>query len=124
MKLVDSLSTDVLRDRMNFVVKIEDMIIQKCLRCYGHVIRRDINSQIHEVMEVEISEKKKKGRPRKLWEECVKKDLERYGLRIEDAYGRKKWRELSKNYQPRPAGIMALKQTLLLCVTTHKSGKS
>ena len=43
-------------------------------------------------MEVEITGKRKKGGPRKSWEECVK-DLELYGLRREDAYGRKKWRE-------------------------------
>ena len=36
----------------------------------------NINSQIREVMEVEITGKRKKGRPRKSWEECVKKDLE------------------------------------------------
>ena len=41
---------------------------------------RGDSSQIGEVMEVEISGKRKKGQPRKLWEECVKKDLKRYGL--------------------------------------------
>ena len=42
------------------------------------------NSQIREVMDLEITGKSKKGRPRKIWEECVKKDLERYSLRRED----------------------------------------
>ena len=60
---------------------------------YGHVIRRDISSQIREIMEHEILGKRKKGGPRKLWEECIKKDLERYGLRRQDAYDRVKWRE-------------------------------
>ena len=46
-----------------------------------------------EVMEIEITGKRNKGRPRKSWEECVKKDLERYGLRREDAYDQKKWQE-------------------------------
>ena len=41
-------------------------------------------------MEVEITGKRKKGRPKKLWEECIKKDLERYGLRIEEGYDQKK----------------------------------
>ena len=36
-------------------------------------------------MEVGIGGKRKKGRPRKSWEECVKKDLEQYGLKREDA---------------------------------------
>ena len=35
----------------------------------------------------------RKIEPRKSWEECVKKDLERCGLRREDAYDRVKWRE-------------------------------
>ena len=93
MRLVDRLSTDVLRDRMGGVVKVEDMIIQSCLRWYTHVMRGDINSQIREVSKVEITGKRKKGRPRKSWEECIKKDVKRYGLRREDAYDRKKWQE-------------------------------
>ena len=75
------------------VVKTEDMIVQSRLWWYGHIMRGDINSQIREVLEVEITGKRKKGRPRKSREECLKKDLERYGFRREDAYDRKKWRE-------------------------------
>ena len=85
VRLVDTVSTDVFRDRVGVAVKIEDMIIQSRIGWYGHVMRADINSQINEVMEVEITGKIKKDRPRKLWEECIKKDLERYRLRREDA---------------------------------------
>ena len=85
VRLVDRLLTDVLRDRVGVVVKIEDTIIQNRLRWYGHVIRRDINSQIREVMELETTGERKKARPRKWWEECIKKDLERHGLRREYA---------------------------------------
>ena len=93
VRLVDRVSSDVLRDKVGIVVTIKDFIIQRRLRGYGHVIRQDIGSQIREVMEHEIPGKRKKGQPRKSWEECVKKDLERYGLRREDAYDRVKWRE-------------------------------
>ena len=93
VRLVDRVSTDFLRDKVGVVVTIKNSIIQRRLRWYGHVIRRDISSQIREVMEHEIPGKRKKGRPRKSWEECVKKDLERYGLRREDVYDRVKWRE-------------------------------
>ena len=93
VRLVDRVSTDLLRDRVGVVVTIEDFIIQRRLRWYGDVIRRDTSSQKREVMEHEITWKRKKGRPRKSWEECIKKDLERYGLRREDAYDRVKWRE-------------------------------
>ena len=87
MRLVDRVSTDVLHDRVGVIVKTEDVIIWSHLWWYGHVIRGHINYQIREV-EVEIM---KKGQPRKLWKECVKKDLEQYSLRWEDAYNRKKW---------------------------------
>ena len=93
VRLVDRVSTDVLRGKVGVVVTMEDFLIQRRLRWYGHVIRRDISSQIREVMEHEMPWKGKKGRPRKSWEECIKKDLERYGLRREDAYNRVKWRE-------------------------------
>ena len=42
-------------------MKIEDMIIQSHLQWYGHVMRGDITWQIREVMEVEITGKRKKG---------------------------------------------------------------
>ena len=37
-------------------MKIEDMTIQSNLPWYGNVIYRDINSQMREVMELEIRE--------------------------------------------------------------------
>ena len=83
VRLVDRLSTFVLCNMGGVFVNIEDMIIQSRLRWYGNVARRDINSQIREAMEDEITGKRKKGRPRKSWEECVKKDFQRYGLRRE-----------------------------------------
>lgn len=49
--------------RIEFIVVV---LIQNRLRWYGHVMRGDINFQIREVMELEITEKKKKRRPRKL----------------------------------------------------------
>ena len=69
------------------------MIIQSHLWWYGQAIHGGINSQIHEVMEVEINEKKKKCQPKTSCEECIKKDLELYGLRRDDAYNREQWRE-------------------------------
>ena len=54
VRLVDRVSTDILRDRVGVVMKIEDMIIHIRLRWYGHV-RGDIILQIREAMEVEIT---------------------------------------------------------------------
>ena len=57
MRLVDRVFTNFLCDRVRVALKIEDMIIQSCLWCYGHVMHGCINSQLHEVMEVEITGK-------------------------------------------------------------------
>ena len=93
VRLVDRLSTDVFCDSLG-VAKIENMIIQSRMRWCGHVMRGDVNFQICEIMKVEITGKRKKARPVKLWEEWVKKDLERYDLTKEDPYDRKIWREV------------------------------
>ena len=52
VRLVDRVLTDVHRDRVGVVVKIEDMI--------SHVKHGDIDPQILQVMEVEITAKRKK----------------------------------------------------------------
>ena len=39
VRLVDRMSTDMLRDKVGVVVKTKDVVIQSCLWCYGHVIR-------------------------------------------------------------------------------------
>ena len=49
-----------------------------------------------EVMELEITGERKKGRRRELWKECIKKDPERCGLRRGDTYDQEKWREQYK----------------------------
>ena len=72
----DRVPTGVLHDRVGVILKIGD-IIQSCLPKY---------------MEVEINGKRKKGQPRKVWEECIK-EFEQYGLRKEDVYNQNKWQE-------------------------------
>ena len=61
VRLVNRVLTDALRDRVGVVVKIKDRIIQSCLQWYGHAMCEEINSLIREVIEVEITGKKKKG---------------------------------------------------------------
>ena len=107
---------NVFQDRVGVAVKIEDMIIQSYLQWYGHVICQDINSQIHEVMELEITGRRKKGPPRKLWKECIKKDLEQNGLKERMCMIEKngKSKSTKKIANPRQLSLMALKRTLLL----------
>ena len=79
------------RERDRYIVSgLNFMCPWSCIiQCSGHVMRGYINSQIREVMEVEITGKRKKGRPKKSWEEGVEKDLEQCRLRKEDPYDRR-----------------------------------
>ena len=87
VRLFDRVLNDVVYNRVSVVVKIED-IIRSHLWWYSHVMRGHISSQTHEVMEAEITGKRKKGR-----------DI---------------WNDQGNCEEPRPAGIMTLKLTLLL----------
>ena len=60
VRLIDRVLNDVLCDRVG-VVKIHNVIIQSRHWWYDHVMHGDINSQICEVMEIEITGKRKKG---------------------------------------------------------------
>lgn len=70
------------------------MILQSSLQWYGHVTRQDINFQIQEVMELEITEKGEEGSTKEMVGrvmEYMEKDLDRCDLRREDAYDQEKW---------------------------------
>ena len=55
------------------------MLVNTCLRRYGHVFHQVTNYQMWEVMELEVGGKKKG--PSDLWKECVKNHLEQIGLK-------------------------------------------
>ena len=85
LRLVNRVSSNSLREKVEVVVKIEDILRHSCLQWHGHVIRRYTNSQIHEAMELEIVGERKKGCQRKFWEKFVQSDLARFELKGEDA---------------------------------------
>ena len=85
VKLVDRVSSDILKERLGVVVKKEDILAHSCL-C--HTISRDTDLQILEVVEVEIEGLREKGCLRKSWEECMKHGLVRFALKQEDAEDR------------------------------------
>ena len=63
VRLFDRVLTDVPCDIVGVVMKIDDMIVQSRLQWYGHVMYIDISSQKRDVIEVEITEKRKKVDP-------------------------------------------------------------
>ena len=63
------------------------------VRCYGHVLRRDDDSLLRVALNLEVSGKRKRGRPKKTWKKQVEEETEKIGLKKEDALRRDKWRE-------------------------------
>ena len=60
------------------------------VRWYGHVLRRDDNSVLRVALDVEVSEKRKRGRPKKTCKMLVDEETEKIGLKKGDAVNRAK----------------------------------
>ena len=55
------------------------------VRSYGHVLKRDDNSVLRVALDLEVSGKRKQGRPKKTWKKQVKEETEKIGLKKENA---------------------------------------
>ena len=58
------------------------------VRWYGHVLKRDDNSVLRVALNLEVSGKRKRGRPKKTWKKQVEDETQK-----EDALRRDKWRD-------------------------------
>ena len=63
------------------------------VRWYGHVLRRDDDSVLRVALNLEVTGKRKRGRPKKTWKKQVEEETEKVGLKKEDALRRDKWRD-------------------------------
>ena len=59
---------------------------------YGHVLRRDDDSVLRVALNLEVTGKRKRGRPKKTWKKQVEEETEKVGLKKEDALRRDKWK--------------------------------
>ena len=62
-------------------------------RWYVHVLSRDDDSVLRVALDLEVSGKKKRGRPKKTWKKQVEEETEKIGLKKEDALNQAKWRD-------------------------------
>ena len=65
---------------------------QSRLSWFGHVERRDGDSWLRKVRNLEIAGVSGRGRPRKNWEQVISEDLRVKGLQREIAQNRAEWR--------------------------------
>ena len=66
----------------------------KCrrIRWAGHVLRRDQDNILRQVVIGNPEGRRPRGRPRQKWWKQVRRDLERIGATEEDAEDRERWR--------------------------------
>ena len=57
------------------------------------VLRRDDDSVLRVALNLEVTGKRKRGRPKKTWKKQVEEETEKIGLKKEDALRRDKWRD-------------------------------
>ena len=66
--------------------KLEDIIKERRLRLFGHVLRMDNSRTAHQATQWELrGYKRKPGRPRKNWVDVIKRDLQQMDLTWEEA---------------------------------------
>ena len=61
------------------------------LRWYGHIMRRDQEYVGRKVMEMELPEKRKRGRPKRRFLDVVKEDMRKVSAKETDVEDRTFW---------------------------------
>ena len=108
-KLTDKIPSNELRGRLG-LNNIEEMLQWGRLRWYGHVLRMSPDVWPRKVLDVKVEGRMPRGRPRKTWMECVKKDMKTAGIKPELANDRFAWRrkikpqDMTKSVQPSDTG--------------------
>ena len=70
------------------------------LRWFGHVMRREEGSCEGQIMDMEVGGRRKRGRPRTGWKDCVVADGRGNNLDLGMAEDTSSWRRLAKNSDP------------------------
>ena len=92
-KVVDRKTTNEQMDMLGLKETIDRLATANGVRWNRHVLRRDDDSVLRVVLNLEVSGKRKQERPRKTWKKQVEEETEKIGLKKEDALRRDKWRD-------------------------------
>ena len=84
---------------------IDEIVERGRLRWFGHVERKPRENWVSACRGFVVAGTKSKGRSRKTWEECVKKDLNCRSLKAEMAQDRSNWRSLIGRQRPTRASM-------------------
>ena len=92
-KVVDRKTTEEQMDMLGLKETTDRLATANGVRWYGHVLRRDDDSVLRVALNLEVSGKRKRGRPTKTWRKQVEEETEKIGLKKEDALRQDKWRD-------------------------------
>ena len=85
----------IINEHIRSTIKVERLGMKMGegrLRWYGHVMRRDQEYVGRKMMEMELSGKRKRGRPKRKFLDVVKEDMGEVGVKETDVKDRKMWR--------------------------------
>ena len=80
-------------DMLELKKTIDQLATANGVRWYGHVLKRDDDSVLRIALNPEVSGKRKRERPKKIWKKQVQEDTVKIGLKKENALNRGKWRD-------------------------------
>jgi len=95
---LDRVKNEVVRQRMG-VTNLSAKLRETRLRWYGHVYRKDENYVGKRVQRLVVG-KRKRGRPKRRWLDCIKIDMATVGVRKGDALNRDAWRRAIRTGDP------------------------
>ena len=79
-KVVDRKTTEEQKDMLGLKETIDRLATANGVRWYGHVLRRDDDSVFRIALNLEVSDKRKRGQPKKTWKKQWKKRQRRLAL--------------------------------------------
>ena len=80
------------------VAEVRRKVMERRLTWYGHVERREEDHYLKRVVNMEIPGRRRRGRPKTRWKDCVKRDMEEVGLTSDVAQERGTWKRIVKDH--------------------------
>ncbi|VDO85168.1 unnamed protein product [Heligmosomoides polygyrus] len=90
---------DAIRQKFG-VVPIADKMREARLRWYGHVLRGKEDSVRKIGLELEVSGKRPRGRPKQRWPDTLHMDMKVTGIHPDQAHDRERWRHDTRRADP------------------------
>ena len=97
-KVVDWKTTEEQMVMLGLKEIIERLATANGVRWYGHVLRKDDGSVLRVALNLEVSGKRKRGRPKKTWKKPVEEETEKIGLKKDETSGGTECEQLQKEW--------------------------